>query len=126
MGRPAPAVALSVTLSDDQLDALAELVARKLLASTPGDAYDQEHLPPGMTRRTFLDAARAGRFPTRKVGRKVVASKADVDAWRATLPSAHTVAGEKRVAPDNDVEAPVEALDPDVARLATLNAARKK
>lgn len=111
-------------LSNDQLDELAKRIANMLLASTPGDTYDQDTPPPGMTRRTFLDAARAGRFPTRKVGRKVVALRADVDTWRATLKSAETAAGKgakvNAASPGNDVE----ALDPEVARLVALNTGR--
>lgn len=115
--RSASAVALTVLLSDEQLDDLAARIARKLLASTPGDTYDQDAPPPGMTRRTYLDAARGGRFPTRKVGRKVVALRADVDAWRASLPSAETPAGRGDAPePGNDTE-----LDPEVARLVARN-----
>lgn len=126
MGRPAPAVALTVVLSDDQLDELARRVAREILAASPCDTYDQTDPPPGMTPRSYLTAARAGKFMTRKVGRKVVAARADVDAWRATLPSARTEAGSKGAVAsaakaDNDVEAHAEALDPDVARLVEMN-----
>lgn len=114
---------LQVVLGPEQLHELADLVVKKLLAASPADVYDQEHPPPGMSRRTFLNAARAGRFPTRKVGRKVVASRHDVDAWRATLPTAETRAGRAgkaaaEGAPPADVEAPA---DPELERLRDLN-----
>lgn len=73
-----PAV-LQIVLTDEQLDALAELIVRKLAAIHP-PTYDQGHLPPFLTKRRFLDAAKAGAFPSKKVGRIVVATRADVDA----------------------------------------------
>ena len=122
MGRPVPAVALTVTLTDDQLEELARRVAREILAASPSETYDQTDPPPGMNARTYLNAARAGRFPTRKVGRKILASRADVDAWRATLPSAQTEAGSKpRSQRDARAENDIAALDDEVARLVTLN-----
>ena len=117
MARPAN-IALQVVLSDAQLDELAERVARRLLTSQAGEAYDQENLPPGMTRRTFLTAARAGKFATRKVGRKVVADRAAVDAWHATLPSAKSAVKVASKAPANDV-------DPELERLTRLTARRR-
>jgi excisionase family DNA binding protein len=41
--------------------------------------YDAKTAPMGRT--TFLRLAREGAFPARKVGRKVLARKSDVDAW---------------------------------------------
>lgn len=113
---------LQVVLGAEQLQELADLVVKKLLAASPADTYDQEHPPPGMSRRTFLNAARAGKFPTRKVGRTVVASRADVDQWRATLPSAETRSGKvatKAARPANDADAPAD--DPELARLRDIN-----
>lgn len=121
MGRPVPAVALTVALTDDQLDELARRVARELLAASPTDTYDQTDPPPGMNARTYLNAARAGRFPTRKVGRKVIASRTDVDAWRATLPSAKTEAGSKARS-DRDARSDNDhAPDDELARLVAMN-----
>lgn len=44
--------------------------------------YDAKSCP--MAPTTFRRAAAAGAFPSFKIGRKVVARKADVDAWIAT------------------------------------------
>lgn len=46
---------------------------------TSGAYYDARTAPMGPT--AFLRLAREGAFPAAKVGRKVIASKADVDAW---------------------------------------------
>ena len=37
-----------------------------------------------LTPRAFEDAARAGKFPARKVGRHLVAARADVESWLQT------------------------------------------
>lgn len=84
MNAPAP-MPLLVELSPAQLDELAERVAARLRAE---EDVDQDHLPTGITRRVFLDAARSGAFPTRKVGRKVTCRRADLDAWVRSRPSA--------------------------------------
>lgn len=75
--------ALPVTLSDEQLEQLATLVVQKLQAHQSDDTYDQDRLPTGLSRRVYLEAARAGAFPTRRMGRKVVCTREALDAWIA-------------------------------------------
>lgn len=81
--------ALPVTLSQEQLEQLATLIARKLLSEQHTDLCDQDNLPTGITRRVYLEAARKGAFKTRKVGRRVVATREALDAWMRARPSAH-------------------------------------
>lgn len=100
------APALQVILTDAQLDDLAERIARKL-AEAPVPTYDQDHLPPYLTKRRFLEAARAGSFPAKKVGRTVIATRADVDRWVAAQPSAKSP---PKDAPANDTTTEEEAL----------------
>lgn len=105
---------LHVILTPDQIEEIAARVARRILEGSLGDTYDQSHLPPGFTRRTYLEAARAGRFPSRKVGKVVVARRSDVDAWIASRPSA-TRASKRQTQPD---------LDEEVVQIAEQNGAR--
>ncbi len=68
-------------------DAFAEAIARRVAELLrEDDQYDQDHLPTGLTRRVYLDAARRGAFPATKVGRKVVAKRSDVDTWMQSKP----------------------------------------
>lgn len=60
------------------LDAANENAAR----DTGSEYYDAKTSPTGPT--TFRRAAAAGAFASFKIGRKIVARKADVDAWIAT------------------------------------------
>jgi hypothetical protein len=47
----------------------------------PGPVYvDQETCAP-LSKRSFLEHARAGAFPTSKVGRRVLCARADFDTW---------------------------------------------
>lgn len=72
------------------LEQLAELVASKLERRAPaGDSgafYDQHTAPVSST--AFLRAARAGAFPSHRVGKRVLAERALVDAWIKAHPSA--------------------------------------
>jgi len=89
-GSPVAAVA---TVRGDGQDALkvlvdslrtaaqaAEEVAAKI-NTPPPNTYSQDDLPPGLSRRAYLRAARDGCFPSQVLNRKVMASRADVDAW---------------------------------------------
>lgn len=107
-------VQLQVTLSPDQLDELASKVVQRILTAAPNDAYDQDHLPMGLSRRVYLDAARAGAFDSQKVGKKVIAKRADVDAWIASRPSARRA---KEASSGS-------SLDDDIATIVANNGAR--
>jgi hypothetical protein len=112
---PSPRIpTLQVVLTDEQLDDLARRIARKLQESSAEDLYDQDHLPAGMSRRTYLASARAGEFETRKVGRRVVVKREDLEGWISSHPSA---ARPPRAA----VEA---AVDADLATIIAANGAR--
>lgn len=104
---------LHVILTPDQIEEIAVRVARRILEGSLGDTYDQGHLPPGFTRRTYLEAARAGRFPSRKVGKAVIARRSDVDAWIASRPSAKRI----RTRTDN------EHIDDEITAIAERNGA---
>ncbi len=58
----------------------AEVVAAKINAPPP-NTYSQDDLPPELSRRAYLRAARDGCFPSQVLNRKVMALRADVDAW---------------------------------------------
>lgn len=60
---------------------LAELraAAREPEQGDAGGYYDARSSPSGP--KTFLRAAKSGAFPSYRVGRRVLARKADVDAW---------------------------------------------
>lgn len=107
---------LQVTLSPEQLDELASKVVERILTTTPSDAYDQEHLPTGVSRRVYLDAARASAFASQKVGKKVISKRADVDAWIASRPSAR-----RAKEASNGV-----SLDDEIAKIAANNGAQIK
>jgi len=93
---------------------LAPLVARELAATAtaaePEFYTSAGPLPPGMSRRAFLDHARRGSFPTSKRGKVVYAARADVAAW---------VAGGRRAAPANDTTGTA-----DLTALAAASVAR--
>lgn len=76
------------------LEALAEMVADRVIARLSGNSprYASAVENPLGSSRAFLDAHRAGRFPTFKRGREVLAKWADVEAYiesRRTRPSEH-------------------------------------
>ncbi len=64
-------------------DELVDAIARKVveLQRTP-DYYTPTDAP--IKKRAFLEAARRGDFPSSKLGKLVIAKRADVDAWIAT------------------------------------------
>lgn len=66
---------------DDLIDMLAERVAEKLRARQANDEFVDQRSVPGLTRRAYLEAARAGAFKSSKVGRRVIAKRAEVIAW---------------------------------------------
>ena len=114
------APALQVILTDAQLDDLAERIARKL-AGASAPTYDQDHLPPYLTKRRFLEAARGGAFPAKKVGRTVVAARADVDRWVAAQPNAKSP---PKDAPANDTT--TEDEDAGYQAILTANGSRRQ
>lgn len=63
-------------------DSMREVANENAARDTGSEYYDARTSPTGPT--TFRRAAAAGAFPSFKVGRKLVARKADVDAWIAT------------------------------------------
>jgi hypothetical protein len=85
---------LSKPVTQDELSKAFAIIARYLLDSfrevanenAAGDTspayYNARTSPTGPT--TFRRAAAAGAFPSFRVGRKLMARKADVDAWIAT------------------------------------------
>ena len=60
------------------LDELADRVARRLSAVRAGGELVDQTTAPGLSKRAFLEAARGGAFPSSKVGRKIIAKRADV------------------------------------------------
>ncbi|WP_437784500.1 hypothetical protein [Sorangium sp. So ce1097] len=63
-------------------DSMREVANENAARDTGSEYYDARTSPMGPT--TFRRAAAAGAFASFKVGRKLVARKADVDAWIAT------------------------------------------
>jgi hypothetical protein len=61
----------------------ADLTAEALATNTAHSPthYASDSLPPGVTSRAFLDACRRGELRASKVGRRWVASAADVHEW---------------------------------------------
>jgi hypothetical protein len=64
------------------VDTVREVAQNSAANDTSVDYYDAKTSPLGAT--TFRRAAAAGRFPVFKIGRRLVARRADVDAWIAT------------------------------------------
>lgn len=73
---------LQVELTAAQLDELVTRIVARLQAPV-AETYDQHHLPRGLSRRVYLEAARAGSFPVTRVGRTVFCARKDLDAWLA-------------------------------------------
>ncbi|MDC0679695.1 hypothetical protein [Sorangium atrum] len=63
-------------------DSIREAANENAAGDTSPAYYDARSSPTGPT--TFRRAAAAGAFPSFRVGRKLMARKADVDAWIAT------------------------------------------
>lgn len=95
------------------LGALAKAIAAELaqLGGSPAAGerppYHQDHLPPGETRRSYLDKARRGLFVSSKTGRSVLCRADDWDAYvtmrqRAPRPRA-AAANDSRPPSDRDL-----------------------
>lgn len=63
-------------------DSMREASNENAAGDTSPAYYDARTAPTGPT--TFRRAAAAGAFPSFKIGRKLMARRADVDAWIAT------------------------------------------
>lgn len=97
---PPDVVAALATLLDYMKGAIREAVEGNLGQDASGAYYDAKSAPMGPT--SFLRLAREGAFPACKVGRRVLARKADVDAWleaRASEQSARRGARETSADP---------------------------
>jgi hypothetical protein len=88
--------------------ALRELLAEMLCAPGLPDFYSQACLPPGMTRRAFLDAIRRGDLPARAAGKARFVARADFQAFIKNA-SPMRVRIEKPPPPANDVRALLRA-----------------
>lgn len=80
---PAAALDAFATLLAERV---AGLVAEKLAIAASHPAYATAKKNPLGSPRSFLDAARLGRFPCHKVGRETRALWTDVDAYICSLP----------------------------------------
>ena len=69
-------------LLDGLVDALADRIAERIQARLGQRPryYDAADNPLG-SKRSFLDAARRGEFPSFRRGKRVLARREDVDAW---------------------------------------------
>lgn len=107
---------------DDVLDALAELVADKLAARVLKAAvappvrppFDQHSPPAGETKKSYLRKARERRFPTSKLGRRVVCLPED---WDAYLTSARRRPVDRRRPPETTLPAANDTEDADLLTL---------
>lgn len=80
---------------------------RQANAAATSEFYSQHDSPLG--KRRFLEAARAGAFPSSKRGKLVLAKRADVDAWIA--------AAERDVKPANDSRRPADRIESIIRRI---------
>jgi non-ribosomal peptide synthetase component F len=105
---PVTGVRLVVLDLDTLRAALRELLAEVLSVPAAPDYYSQASLPPGMSRRAFLDAIRRGDLPARASGKVRFVSRAD---YQAFIKNARPVRVriEKQPSPANDVRALVRA-----------------
>lgn len=112
--------ALRITLAEEQLRELADLVVARLTqAALPPETYDQDTLPPGIPRRVYLEAARAGAVVTSKIGRRVIVTRADLDGW---LEARRQKVARSPSTPANDTKLAV--IQPDLAAIIEANGAR--
>lgn len=108
---------LHVVLAPEQLRELADLVVARLTqASLPPETYDQDTLPPGISRRVYLEAARAGDVTTSKIGRRVIVTRNDLDRWLEA----------RRQKPREVVRTPNDSagIAPDLAAIIAANGAQ--
>jgi hypothetical protein len=106
---PTAAVAPRFVLVDlDTLRALLREVIADTQPGAPPEFYSQTCLPPGMTRRAFLDAIRRGDLPARAAGKVRFVAREDYRAFVAKSPP---VSARLRAQPTpaNDVRALVRA-----------------
>lgn len=120
---------LAVVLAPEQLAELADLVVARLMQTAlPPETYDQDTLPPGISRRVYLEASRAGEVTTSKIGRRVIATRSDLDRWmearrtKPRTPAAPPTSGP----PANDTAAPEPPamISPALAAIIEANGAR--
>lgn len=105
---PPDVIAALATLIHYVKGAIRESVEVHQNEDASGAYYDAKSAPMGPT--SFLRLAREGAFPACKVGRKVLARRADVDAWlqaRASERAANRAAAE---ASTQSEEEPFDAL----------------
>lgn len=79
-----------MSAAEDILNALADLVAdrvaERLKVGQAPKVYTQDHPPPGMKKRTFLEHCYRGTWPNRKAGRLRVVTAEDYETWRNSRP----------------------------------------
>ena len=75
-----PRILLEGITVEELVDALAAAV-RDRLSARSDELCDQSCPPAPLTRRSYMDAAKAGRFPFRREGKRLVARRADVVSW---------------------------------------------
>ena len=88
--------------------AIREVLAEMRSASTAPEVYSQTCLPPGMTRRSFLDAIRRGELPARAAGKARFVTRVDYEAFVASTPPV-CVGLPRRPSPANDVRSILRA-----------------
>jgi hypothetical protein len=81
---------------------LRELLSEMLSVPTSPDFYSQTCLPPGMTRRAFLDAIRRGDLPARASGKARLVARSDFQAFMRSAPVVR-IRIDKQPTPANDV-----------------------
>ncbi|MEZ4301541.1 MAG: hypothetical protein R3B70_41790, partial [Polyangiaceae bacterium] len=99
-----PATALVVVDLDTLRALVREVIAETATASGSPDYYSQSCLPPGMTRRGFLDAIRRGDLPARMAGKARLVARRDYQAFVEAAPPVR-VRMRAQPIPANDVRA---------------------
>ncbi len=103
-GAPAAGVRVVVVDVDTLRTLLRDLLAELLSGPASPEFYSQECLPPGMSRRAFLDAIRRGDLPARASGKARFVARADYQAFIKNAPPVR-VRLDKQPTPANDVRA---------------------
>ena len=103
---PPDVIAALATLIHYVKGAIRESVELHQNEDASGAYYDAKSSPMGPT--SFLRLAREGAFPACKVGRKVLARRADVDGWLQARAGERTA---NRAAADTSAEAEEEPFD---------------
>lgn len=99
-----PGVRLVVVDLETLRALLRELLSEMLRAPALPEYYSQACLPPGMTRRTFLEAIRRGDLPARASGKSRLVARSDFQAFIRSAPAVR-VRVDKQPTPANDVRA---------------------